>query len=142
MLLRSGRKRREENVVDQPRNLEQSVENEVQPQVQPEVNQPQAQNDRQKQFDALYSDLSQPGAFTSKIRRYLRQNVVHSLHKNKRRNFPRRKIITYYPGNIIQSDLIDMQKYSSSNSGFNFILVVIDCFSQKLWTHLTYCAGQ
>ena len=101
---------------------------------QQQVNQTQAQNDRQKQFDALYSDLSQPGAFTSKIRRYLRQNVIHSLHKSKRRNFPRRKIITYYPGNIIQSDLIDMQKYSSSNSGFNFILVVIDCFSKKLWT--------
>ena len=27
-----------------------------------------------------------------------------------------------------------MQKFSGSNSGYNFILVVIDCFSKKLWT--------
>ena len=90
--------------------------------------------DTQKQFDALYSDLSQPGAFTSKIKEYLRKNVIHSLHKNRRRNFPRRKIITYFPGNIVQSDLIDLQKFSTKNSGYNFILVVIDCFSKRLWT--------
>ena len=91
-------------------------------------------NSTQNQFDELYQDLSQPGAFTAKIKRYLRKNVIHSLHKQKRRNFPRRKVVTYFPGNIVQSDLIDMQKYSSSNSGYNFILVVIDCFSKKLWT--------
>ena len=27
-----------------------------------------------------------------------------------------------------------MQKFSGSNSGYNYILVVIDCFSKKLWT--------
>ena len=41
--------------------------------------------------------------------------------------------MTYYPGQIVQSDLIDMQKYSQKNSGFNYILVVIDCFSKFLW---------
>ena len=77
--------------------------------------------------------MTQPGAFTNKLMRYLRKNKLHSLHRPKRRKFPRRKIITRYPGNIIQSDLIDMQKYSTKNSGYNFILVVIDCFSKKLW---------
>ena len=66
---------------------------------------------------------------------YLRKNKVHSLHKPIRKKFPRRKIVTQFPGQIVQSDLIDMQKYSSKNSGFNFILVVIDCFSKKLWTY-------
>ncbi len=89
--------------------------------------------DAQYHFDQLYKDLTQPGAFTNKLLRYLRKNEVHSVHRPKRKRFPRRQIITKYPGNILQSDLIDMQKYSRKNSGFNFILVVIDCFSKKLW---------
>ena len=88
----------------------------------------------QNDFDRLYKDLAHPGAFTEKIKRYLRQNVPHSLHKPKRKIFPRRRIITHYPGQIIQSDLIDMQRLTTKNSGFKFILVVIDCFSKKLWT--------
>ena len=90
--------------------------------------------DGQEYFNRLYSDLTQPGAYTRKILKYLRRNQTHSLFKRKRRKFPRRKIVTRYPGNIVQSDLIDMQKFSGSNSGYNFILVVIDCFSKKLWT--------
>ena len=82
----------------------------------------------------MYKDLTQPGAFTNKLLRYLRRNEIHSVHRSKRKRFPRRRIISKYPGNILQSDLIDMQKYSTKNSGFNFILVVIDCFSKKLWT--------
>ena len=87
----------------------------------------------QEQFDSLYSDLAQPGAFTQKIKLYLRKNKTHSLHRPKRKKFPRRRIITHFPGQIIQSDLIDMQKYSNKNNGFNYILVVIDCFSKFLW---------
>ena len=78
--------------------------------------------------------MTQPGAYTNKLLKYLRRNKTHSLFKRKRRKFPRRRIITRYPGNIVQSDLIDMQKFSGSNSGYNYILVVIDCFSKKLWT--------
>ena len=89
--------------------------------------------DNQQKFNTLYSDLSQPGAYTQKIKLYLRKNETHSLHRPKRKKFPRRRIITYYPGQIIQSDLIDMQKYSTHNNGFNYILVVIDCFSKFLW---------
>ena len=87
----------------------------------------------QQNFDNVYSDLQQPGAFTKKLKRYFRKNETASLHKTRRKKFPRRRIVTQYPGQIIQSDLIDMQKYSAINSGYNFMLVVIDCFSKKLW---------
>ena len=87
----------------------------------------------QKEFDNVYKDLLQPGAYTNKIVKYLQKNNVHSLHKGVRKKFLRRKIITHYPGHITQSDLIDMQKFSGSNSGYNYILVFIDCFSKKLW---------
>ena len=87
----------------------------------------------QQHFDTIYKDLQQPGAFTSKLKRYFRKNEIASLHKSRRKKFPRRRVITQYPGQIIQSDLIDMQKFSSINSGYSFMLVVIDCFSKKLW---------
>ena len=87
----------------------------------------------QDKFNEIYEDLKQPGSFSAKLKLYFRRNETHSLHKNRRKKFPRRKIITKYPGHILQTDLIDMQKFSGSNSGFNFILVVIDCFSKKIW---------
>ena len=91
------------------------------------------QNDKQKAFDIVYSDLQQPGSFSSKIKRYLENNKTHSLHKAVRKNFKRRKIITHYPGQIVQMDLIDLQKFSTSNSGYHWILVALDCFSKRLW---------
>ena len=109
-------------------------ENDVTPQSQPKPQNQIRRLDGQAYFDQLYSDLTQHGAYTNKILKYLRRNKTHSLFKRKRKKFPRRKIITRYPGNIVQSDLIDMQKFSGSNSGYNYILVVIDCFSKKLWT--------
>ena len=88
---------------------------------------------KQQAFDTVYSDLQQPGSFSRKIIRYLRNNKTHSLHKPVRKKFKRRKIITRYPGQIVQMDLIDLQKFSGSNSGYRWILVVLDCFSKKIW---------
>ena len=77
--------------------------------------------------------MQQPGSYSKKIVRYLRKNKTHSLHKPLRKNFKRRRIITRYPGHIVQMDLVDMQKFSGSNSGYSYILVVIDLFSKRLW---------
>jgi len=97
------------------------------------VRQQPIQNDEQKAFDTIYSDLRQPGAFSRKIIRFLQQNKTHSLHKSVRKKFKRRKIITHYPGQIVQMDLIDLQKFGGANSGYSWILVALDCFSKKLW---------
>ena len=140
MKLRSGRQKEKEiehqsrrNQTNDPRSDQRHRH--TLPSPPPPPNTPNQIDDKQVEFDKLYRDLSRPGSFTSKIRRYLRHNVTHSLHKYRRRTFPRRRIVTHFPGQIIQSDLIDMQKYSMINSGYNFILVVIDCFSKKLWTY-------
>ena len=87
----------------------------------------------QADFDKEYINLVQPGSFTNKIIKYLRANQTASLHRPRRKKFPRRRIVTRYPGNILQSDLIDMQKFSTKNSNYSFILVVIDCFTKKVW---------
>jgi len=77
--------------------------------------------------------LAQPGSYTTKIKRYLNANKTYSLHKQRRRKFKRRKIITYYPGQIIQMDLIDVRNISRFNYGWSYILNVIDCFSKYIW---------
>ena len=81
----------------------------------------------------MYKDLSQPGSFTAKIKKYLYSNVTHSLHKTRRKKFNRRRIITYYPSQIVQMDLMDLQQISGSNSNYKYVLLCIDCFSKKIW---------
>ena len=135
MRLRSG-KQNEAEITPKSSLLQNEVNGKIPSQVlkQPII-QPKLNLNNQDKFDSLYSDLAQPGAFTQKIKLYLRKNQTHSLHRPKRQKFPRRRIITHFPGQIIQSDLIDMQKYSNKNNGFNYILVVIDCFSKFLWCY-------
>ena len=140
MKLRSEKQNRIENNPSQEndedqQNTPQNGEHDLSLRSQPGQITPKANNENsQHYFDSLYKDLSQPGAYTNKLLRYLRKNETYSLHRPVRKIFPRRRIISRFPGQIVQSDLIDMQKYSTKNSNFNFILVVIDCFSKKLWT--------
>ena len=92
------------------------------------------------EFDKNFANLEQPGAYSRKILHYikhkekeLRKNQVYSLHGPRRKKFPRRKLVVYYPGQIIQMDLVDMQKISTKNKNFKYILMIIDCFSKKVW---------
>ena len=87
----------------------------------------------QQAFNQVYHDLAQPGSFTRKIAKYLRQNQTHSLHKPRRKKFKRRRIIVYYPYQIIEMDLIDMRNLSGNNRNFKYILLTIDLFSKKIW---------
>jgi hypothetical protein len=81
----------------------------------------------QQAFDQIYEDLSQPGVFTEKIKKYLYSNVTHSLHKPRKKQFNRRQIIPHYPSQIVQIDLIDIQQISGSNSNYKYLLLFIDC---------------
>lgn len=89
------------------------------------------------QFNEKYSDLLQPGAYTRKILRYitgdLAKNRIHSIHGPIRKKFKRRRIIVHYPGQIIEMDLVDMQKISTKNENYKYILMCIDLFTKKLW---------
>ena len=91
----------------------------------------------QLQFNKEYSNLSQPGAFSSKILKYLNANETYSLHKQQRKKIKRRRIITSYPGQIMQMDLVEMRSIAKSNKNYNYILNVIDCFSKKLYSEKT-----
>lgn len=61
--------------------------------------------------------------------------VVNEIHKQARRNYPRRHVIMKDIDDLWQADLIDMQSVSKENSNYNYILAVIDTFSKYAWTY-------
>ena len=84
----------------------------------------------------IYNDIKSSPSYSSKIADFLRQNQNYSIHRRVvKRKFPRRKIITHYPFQIFQADLIEYSQraYSYANHGYRFILIVIDSFSKMLY---------
>lgn len=62
-----------------------------------------------------------------------RRQIVNELHKAKRKNFLRRKVILKGIDDLFQADLVEMIPFARQNKGFNYILTVIDCFSKYAW---------
>lgn len=62
-----------------------------------------------------------------------RLDVVREVHRYARKNFRRRKYMMYGIAETLQADLIEMQPYKSVNSGYRYILIVIDIFSKMAY---------
>ena len=59
--------------------------------------------------------------------------LSEELHKAKRKNYPRRKIIVNHIDEIFAADLVEMQKFSKLNKGYRYLLTCIDIFSKFSW---------
>ncbi|XP_045474941.1 uncharacterized protein LOC123680868 [Harmonia axyridis] len=59
--------------------------------------------------------------------------VIKELHRPARKNFSRRRTIIKGLDDLWQMDLGQLDKLATSNEGFKYILVVIDCFSKFVW---------
>jgi Integrase core domain len=66
-------------------------------------------------------------------RKEMKNILVNELHKPARKNYPRRKMVMKGIDDLWQIDLVEMQKFSRSNSGFNYILTIICVFSKFAW---------
>ena len=62
--------------------------------------------------------------------------LSEELHKSKRKNYPRRKIIVNHINEIFAADLVEMQKFSKLNKGYRYLLTCIDIFSKYSWVIL------
>jgi hypothetical protein len=100
-------------------------------------------------MSSLYYDLAKPTAFAGveklykagkKIRPSLKRDEVkewlsgqeaYTLHKKAKPSFPRQPTIVSGAGEQLQADLLDVRSHSRGNSGVNFLLTGIDCFSRK-----------
>ena len=56
--------------------------------------------------------------------------LSEELHKPKRKNYLRRKIIVNHIDEIFAADLVEMQKFSKINKGYRYLLPCIDIFSK------------
>ena len=61
------------------------------------------------------------------------QNLANELHRPIRRQFPKRRVISYGIDNIWAADLVEMGKFSKWNKGIRYLLMVIDVFSKFGW---------
>ena len=61
------------------------------------------------------------------------QNLANELHQPIRRQFPKRRVISYGIDNIWAADLVEMGKFSKWNKGTKYLLMVIDVFSKFGW---------
>ena len=84
-------------------------------------------------FDEIYKDTKNPAAYSSSVRAFMDQKRSISIHKKRIKNFKRRPIIIPGPFHSISADLVDYQIYSRLNSGYNYILNVVDMFSRMAY---------
>ena len=85
-------------------------------------------------LEKLYEDIESAPSYSAKIDAYLKSNTVHSRHRRiVKKKFPRRKIISRFPFDIFMADLIEYPKLKFQNNGYVYILVIIDCFTRKVW---------
>jgi hypothetical protein len=59
--------------------------------------------------------------------------ISDELHKQIRKNFTRRKVVSLHVNEIWGTDLIDFQEYEKENDGFKYLLSIIDVFSKYAW---------
>ena len=59
--------------------------------------------------------------------------LLNELHKPRKVNFTRRKVISNHIDHIWGIDLITMKKYSKHNKNYKYILTLIDFFSRYSW---------
>ena len=59
--------------------------------------------------------------------------LSEELHKPKRKNYPRRKIVVNHIDEIFAADLVEMQKFAKLNKGYRYLLTCIDIFSKFAW---------
>ena len=86
----------------------------------------------------LYTNLYYPHGYTGSVKNI--QNTLntfsaYSLHKQRRKNFKRRRMFVPGPFHSVQADLIEYSnaKMAHSNNNYRFILLVIDCFTKKIY---------
>ena len=111
-----------------------------------------ANDERDKQLDEIYYNAQDPGSYgevtrllkralekgieginRKVVQEYLRDQQAYSVHKPAHKHFTRNKTITGEIAKQWQADLADMQTLSRTNSGYKYILTVIDIFSKYAW---------
>ena len=92
------------------------------------------QTSNSDKLNELYRNLAFVPSYSGNAKELVNTIETYSIHRPRRKKFKRR--LTYTPGpyHTLQADLVDYKAYSRANSGYKYILVVVDCFSRFCWT--------
>ena len=103
--------------------------------IQIPANQQNEENEHlEKKLKALYDDITKTPSFSAKITEFLRNHDLHSKHRRIiKKKFPRRRVIARFPFDIFMGDLLEYPQYKTVNRGYVYILVLIDCFTKKIY---------
>lgn len=87
----------------------------------------------------LHATLKRKGGIVPsvyKIRKWMQSNDTYNLLKPVRRRYKRSKVVVSEPYEMFDIDLADVSSLSSDNDSFQFLLIVIDIFTRKLWVEI------
>ena len=95
-----------------------------------------------------YRDPSHPTAFsapgaiakyynisTQRARKILESIDSYVLHREYKRPRKFNPYYIYRPRDLIQADLIEIRTISAENDGINYLLLIIDVFTRKIWVY-------
>ena len=68
-----------------------------------------------------------------KLAVYLTHSDAYTRHKDRRFIFPRNPVVALDRFSQVQADLMDVSTLFYKNKGYKFVLVVVDCFSRKIY---------
>ena len=80
--------------------------------------------------DKFYHKLKNKGITLSQIQTFLSNQegeILHKVIRKPKRYFP---IVSFYPNDMIQLDIIDFSNISTTNSNFKYMLAAIDIFTR------------
>ena len=81
----------------------------------------------------LYEAVKDKGITKQQVDYFINNQEAYQLHKKPEAPKVYIPIISKYPNEILQADLLDMSNLSTSNSGIHYILLVIDIFTRKAY---------
>ena len=81
----------------------------------------------------LYEAVKDKGITKQQVDYFLNNQEAYQLHKKPEIPKVYIPIISKYPNEILQADLLDISNLSTSNSGIHYILLVIDIFTRKAY---------
>ena len=90
-------------------------------------------NDKLKE---LYKNIKSVPSYSAKIKDFLQSYEGHNKYKRIiKKVFPRRRVIARFPFDVWMADLIvySQRKIKRANQNYSYMLVLIDCFTKRLW---------
>ena len=81
---------------------------------------------------ALYDQAKSEGLqglTLEKVKKWLSSQPVYTLYRPARRNYPRRKIIANFPGEVVQIDIMVMDRFKAENL-HSYVILSYDTYSK------------